>query len=107
MALIATLVTEFITADYLMQGVDDGEPACPPFERFDGKGFDIHTESHLIDSFGFNNVRTIYSSCRPVVMILKCGSSFLCAVSSSHTTQYLYCYLRIPDLFQLGLFSVS
>ena len=54
MVLLAIFVTEFVTADYLLRGVDDGEQLCPPFERFDGKGFDIHTESHLMESCGFN-----------------------------------------------------
>ncbi len=56
MAIFAIILTEYITADHLLQGPKPGEPACPPFDRFGGRGFDIHKESHLIEAFGFNNV---------------------------------------------------
>lgn len=54
MAIVATLLTEFVVRDRLLAGPEPGEPICPPFDS--KHGFDISTDSHLIRVYGFNNV---------------------------------------------------
>lgn len=52
---IAILLNNTLVAPILLKGNPDGS-SCPPFES-GGKGFDVHTNSHLNRLFGFNNVR--------------------------------------------------
>lgn len=69
MGIIAILLTEFVVRDYLLAGPAPGEPSCPPFEN--GKGFDLHTDSHLIQVYGFNNICSNwdYSPAREIVAL--------------------------------------
>ena len=55
MGLLAIVLTELVVKDRLAAGPEPGEPSCPPFQT--GEGFDLHTNSHLIRVYGFNNVR--------------------------------------------------
>lgn len=54
MCFFAIAMTKLVTADVLMKGPEVPGNTCPPFD--DGKGFDIKTDSHLMRTFGFNNV---------------------------------------------------
>ena len=65
MCLFAIAITKFVVAPILLEGPDDGN-TCPPFQisyNEDGtvlqdksQGFDVATNSHLHDAFGFGNV---------------------------------------------------
>jgi len=68
----AMIVTRVWVAPYLLAGVKEGTPieklGCGPFDRNGesdnkfglsyGQGFDVKTENHLVDAFGFGNVCT-------------------------------------------------
>jgi hypothetical protein len=64
----AIVMTKIYVRPYLLKGPEDGS-TCPPFQishNQDGSvahdksnGFDINTNSHLQDAFGFGNVRKI------------------------------------------------
>lgn len=72
MCIIAVLLTNYITAPLLLEGpsayyggdsryYDEGDNEhCnhypPPFDGARSDGFDIQTESHLVEAFGYNNV---------------------------------------------------
>ena len=55
MGFLAIALTELVVKDRLAAGPEPGEPSCPPFQT--GEGFDLHSNSHLIRVYGFNNVR--------------------------------------------------
>jgi hypothetical protein len=52
--IFAILLTTFIAVPQLLEGPEEEGNKCPPFDT--GEGFDIKEDSHLIRSFGFNNV---------------------------------------------------
>lgn len=51
---LAITLNNTLVAPILLRGSPDGS-SCPPFET-GGKGFDVHTNSHLNRLFGFNNI---------------------------------------------------
>lgn len=61
----AILINNAAVAPYLASGPSDGS-TCPPFDGamgdavdppvMPGEGFDVHTQSHLIRAFGYNNI---------------------------------------------------
>lgn len=61
----AILINKAAVAPYLAAGPSDGS-TCPPFDGamgyavdppvLPGEGFDVHTQSHLIRAFGYNNI---------------------------------------------------
>jgi hypothetical protein len=69
MCLFAIALTKFVVADKLLEGPKDGN-TCPPFQiSYDesgavlqdkSHGFDVATNSHLQDAFGFGNVSKRY-----------------------------------------------
>ena len=72
MCIIASLLTKYVAAPRLLEGpssykngifgdspLDSDNSAYPPFEGNRSDGFDIKTESHLVEAFGFNNVSSI------------------------------------------------
>jgi hypothetical protein len=57
MCTFAILMTKFVVGPELANGPLDPADTCPPFSGNKSHGFDINTNSHLKDAFGFNNVR--------------------------------------------------
>ena len=57
MCVFAHLITKFVTGPQLLQGPIEPGNTCPPFDGNKSHGFDVETNSHLKDAFGFNNVR--------------------------------------------------
>ena len=55
----AYLMTKFVTGPQLAQGPIEPGNTCPPFNGNKSHGFDVETDSHLKDAFGFNNVRVM------------------------------------------------
>jgi hypothetical protein len=65
MCLFAIALTKLVVAPLLLAGPDDGN-TCPPFQisynetgavlQDKSHGFDVTTNSHLQDAFGFGNV---------------------------------------------------
>ena len=80
MGLVAILLTEFVVYDYLKAGPGPGEPACPPFQS--GQGFDLHTDSHLIRVYGFNNVRPCGIWQKKLNLYCLVLFGFLCVIPS-------------------------
>lgn len=69
MCTVAILLTKYVTAPLLLEGPssynhgllgnagnESENSTCAPFTGFRSDGFDIKTESHLVEAFGFNNV---------------------------------------------------
>lgn len=67
MCAFAIACNNYLVAPILLEGPVDGAK-CPPFG--DGKGFDVHTNSHLNRLFGFNNVRFFCSL--PILSLRSC-----------------------------------
>ena len=64
MCFFAIAMTNFFVGPQLLDGPEVAGSTCPPFDALEGHidrsmGFDIKTESHLKESFGFNNVSKI------------------------------------------------
>ena len=59
MCTFAILMTKFVVGPELANGPLDPADTCPPFSGNKSHGFDINTDSHLKDAFGFNNVRIV------------------------------------------------
>jgi hypothetical protein len=66
MCAFAIMLSKFVVAPRLLAGPKDGS-TCAPFERSDpdlgdgvspGEGFDLDSQSHLIQLFGFGNICT-------------------------------------------------
>lgn len=62
MCFFAIGMSNLVVKPILLAGPEDGL-ACPPFQRAweekgvsPGKGFDLSTQSHLMQAFGFNNI---------------------------------------------------
>ena len=60
MCAFAIAMTKFVTGPELANGPIVPGDTCPPFEGNKSHGFDINTDSHLKDAFGFNNVGTMH-----------------------------------------------
>jgi hypothetical protein len=56
----AIAMTKFVTGPELANGPLVPGDTCPPFNGNKSHGFDINTDSHLKDAFGFNNVGTMH-----------------------------------------------
>uniref|UniRef100_A0A7S2YEE7 Uncharacterized protein n=1 Tax=Entomoneis paludosa TaxID=265537 RepID=A0A7S2YEE7_9STRA len=71
MGFLAMALTELVVKDRLAAGPPPGDPSCPPFEMGQG-GFDLHTHSHLIRVYGFNNICSNwdYSPAREIVAMV-------------------------------------
>jgi hypothetical protein len=61
MCFFAIAMTKIAVGPQLAEGPEVAGSTCPPFDALEGgidrsMGFDINTESHLNEAFGFNNV---------------------------------------------------
>jgi hypothetical protein len=60
MCFFAIAVTKFVVGPALSDGPEVAGNTCPPFDGdMRSTGFDIGTDSHLNEAFGFNNVSKI------------------------------------------------
>lgn len=57
MCIFAIFMTRVFVAPILEKGKEEDSPSCPPFAGWRANGFNVYNESHLIEAFGFNNVR--------------------------------------------------
>jgi hypothetical protein len=69
MCFFAIAMTKLVVRAALLDGPKIAGSTCPPFDAFEGgvdrsMGFDVNTESHLMENFGFNNVSKIYFQVR-------------------------------------------
>jgi hypothetical protein len=75
MCILAIILTNTVVGPYLEKGPNPDEPFCPPFET--GVGFDIATNSHLVRTFGFNNVSYIIPHPREKLFFVQQNLEFL------------------------------
>ncbi len=59
MCFFAIAMTKFVVGPALLEGPEVAGNTCPPFDGDRSEGFDIKTDSHLQEAFGFNNVSKI------------------------------------------------
>merc|ERR1712032_568386 len=63
MCIFAIIMANLFVIPYLAAGPDEEGSTCGPFNRKTsnvgvelGEGFDLNTQSHLVDLFGYNNI---------------------------------------------------
>lgn len=56
MCLFAIILTQTIVKERLAAGPEKKGDACGPFDISNGEGFDLATEGHLVQAFGYSNI---------------------------------------------------